>query len=273
MKEIMAEHPNSELSANQQAMLDLALGCDLKVSESGQQDAIRARHKAIVTQQAAAAYIHEVENKIHSRRKFKYAQKSVVPDQTIKPISAAVPASLVKSSVAILILVAFMIFVGWFAVAVLNLVLVTLSMVLILVTLGVAITNQSLGVLINERNLMSLSRFQMAVWMVVILGAFFTFAISRIKAMADGTLNGNPVSDPLNIAIDWHLWALLGISTTSLVGTPLILSTKKNLKPNSSATQKTSQILDEPEQDIIANKQGTLYANSKISDARLTDMF
>jgi hypothetical protein len=32
-------------------------------------------------------------------------------------------------------------------------------------------------------------------------------------------------------------------------------------------------MLNEPEADIVANKQGTLYANSKVSDARLTDMF
>jgi hypothetical protein len=81
------------------------------------------------------------------------------------------------------------------------------------------------------------------------------------------------VTDPLNIQIDWHLWALLGISTTSLVGVPLILSTKKDIEPAPSVTQKTSQMVNEPEQDIIANRQGTLYANSNISDARLTDMF
>jgi hypothetical protein len=69
------------------------------------------------------------------------------------------------------------------------------------------------------------------------------------------------------------LWALLGISTTSLVGAPLILSTKKDYEPAPSVTQKTAQMLNESEQDITANKQGTLYANSKISDARLTDIF
>jgi hypothetical protein len=51
-------------------MLDLALGCDLKVSDPSQHAAIRARHKAITTQRDAANYIHEIENKIHTRRKF-----------------------------------------------------------------------------------------------------------------------------------------------------------------------------------------------------------
>lgn len=52
-------------------MLDLALGCDLRVSDPGKHDAIRARHKSIKTNRDAAAYIHEVEEKIHSRRKFR----------------------------------------------------------------------------------------------------------------------------------------------------------------------------------------------------------
>jgi len=75
----MSAHPDSELSANQQSMLDLALGCDLKVSEPDRHDAIRARHASIKKQQDAATYIHEVENKIHSRRTFKPLKTRVSP--------------------------------------------------------------------------------------------------------------------------------------------------------------------------------------------------
>ena len=62
---------DSELSANQQSMLDLALGCDLKVSDSNEHEAIKARHRLIKTNREAAAYIHEVEEKIHSKRTFR----------------------------------------------------------------------------------------------------------------------------------------------------------------------------------------------------------
>ena len=62
---------DSELSSNQQSMLDLALGCDLRVSDPGKHEAIKVRHRAIKTNRAAAAYIHEVEEKIHSRRTFR----------------------------------------------------------------------------------------------------------------------------------------------------------------------------------------------------------
>ena len=47
------------------------MSCDLKVSPHALHDNIRARHQAIRRSADAAAYIHEVENKIHSRRKFR----------------------------------------------------------------------------------------------------------------------------------------------------------------------------------------------------------
>ena len=258
-------------------MLDLALACDLQVSESGQHNDIRLRHLSIQTQQNAADYIREVENKIHSRRKFKPTKPNTVTAQIISKLAAPaarpMPVNGLQASLGILVLMTFMILAGWFAPVGLNLVLVTLCMMLVMVVLGIAITKNPLGVVISERNLMSLARFQMAVWTVVVLGAYFTFAIMRIKALSDGSLNGHAVTDPLNITIDWHLWALLGISTTSLVGAPLILSSKKNLEPAPNVTQQAARMTNEAEQDVSANRQGTLYANSQLSDARLTDMF
>jgi len=52
-------------------MLDLALGCDLKISPHTQHDAIRTRHAGIRHPKDAADYIREVETRIHSRRKFR----------------------------------------------------------------------------------------------------------------------------------------------------------------------------------------------------------
>jgi len=135
--------------------------------------------------------------------------------------------------------------------------------------LGLAITKRPFGILINERNLVSLSRFQMSLWTVVVLAAYFTFALARIKA----SINDPTLKDPLNIILDWHLWALMGISTTSLVGAPLILSTKKDKDPDPSVIPKTARAVAELPADINANRQGTLYANPKMADARFTDMF
>jgi hypothetical protein len=275
----MSAQLNSQLSATQQSMLDLALGCDLKVSDPGQHSVIRARHSGIKTQQGASEYIHEVENKIHSRRRTKLAKTAVAPttvtvtSKIAKPVGTVPPPGGALAPVAFLVLLVLMVVAGWFAPKGWNLVLVTASLLLMLVALGKAITNEPLGVLINQRNLMSLGRFQMVVWTVVVLAAYLTFAIVRIKALATGLPNGDVVTDPLNIVIDWHLWALLGISTTSMVGAPLILSTKQDKTPDSGATQQAARMVNEAPQEIENNRQGTLYANAKISDARLTDLF
>jgi hypothetical protein len=174
-----------------------------------------------------------------------------------------------QAAFAILALLVFMVVTGWFVPAGGNLILVTLSLLLLMLVLGLATTGRALGILINERNLMSLSRFQTVVWTVVVLSAYLTFALVRIRLMAGGA----PIEDPLAIQVDWHLWALLGLSTTSLVGAPLILSAKKDQQPLSSATQKAARMVHESPVDMDANRQGTLYANARLSDACLTDLF
>ena len=96
-----------------------------------------------------------------------------------------------------------------------------LIMIIIIVTLlilGQGITGFWKGVLIDEDNHISLSRFQLLCWMVLVLSAFLASAIMNIRI-------GN--CDALSITLPTELWILLGISTTSLVGSPLIKNTKK----------------------------------------------
>ena len=141
-------------------------------------------------------------------------------------------------------------------------------MVIYLFFLGRWISGTVLGVLINERNLMSLSRFQMVAWTVLVLSAFFTIALKRLHV-----LSSNPNALPLAIGMDWHLWTLMGISATSLVGSPLILSTKTVDTPAPGTVNKAAEALNESPDDIQRDRQGTLYSNPHISDASLTDMF
>jgi hypothetical protein len=89
-------------------------------------------------------------------------------------------------------------------------------MITFLVVAGAAITGLRRGLLIDGRNKISLSRFQLIAWTVVVLSAFLTAALFNIRAGAD---------DPLAIAIPEQLWILMGISTTSLIGSPLLLGT------------------------------------------------
>lgn len=124
------------------------------------------------------------------------------------------------------ILIIVIILAGWIAPEGLNWIIVGISMFLFIIVMGLNITGRSLGILINERKLMSLSRFQIVLWTVIILSAYFTMVLVRIRS---------GIPNPLEIEMDWHLWALMGISTTSLVGTPLIQSVKKTKEPDESA--------------------------------------
>jgi len=58
-----------ELSCNEQAMLDLALRCDLDLATEPERPAIRARHARIKTHADALVYIRALETKVRSRRK------------------------------------------------------------------------------------------------------------------------------------------------------------------------------------------------------------
>jgi len=155
----------------------------------------------------------------------------------------------------------------------LNLIVITASLAGVLVVLGRAIVAKPLGALINEQNVMSLSRFQMAVWTIVVIASYFSYALVRIKAAGFGAIDPKSELDPLNITIDPHLLILMGISATSFVASPLILGTKKDQTPDSTVAAKTAQVSGDSPEEVENNRQGTLYANSNIDDARLTDMF
>jgi hypothetical protein len=87
-----------------------------------------------------------------------------------------------------------------------------------LIVVGSGITGRPQGLLIDERNKMSLSRLQLVLWMVVILSGLLTIALSNI---------GLGSKTPLAIVVPTQVWLLMGISTTSLIGSPLLTSNKK----------------------------------------------
>ena len=137
---------------------------------------------------------------------------------------------------------------GWFVVAT--------SMVVYLPFLGKWISGRPLGILISERNLMSLSRFQMTAWTVLLPSSFFAIALKRLHVLAS-----SHAARTLSISVDWRLWALIGISATSVVGTPLLLSSKTGQPADPKVVD------NEPAQDIQVSSQGKLYSNASVNDA------
>jgi hypothetical protein len=193
---------------------------------------------------------------------------------TTRLLSAA-PASRPPKGVAlwILLFLAVMIASGLFLPGGVNMLAITAALMAILVVLGCAIVNNPLGVFINSQNIMSLSRFQMAVWTIVVLASYFSYALFRIHQTGFGPITGDPKNDPLNVVIDPHLLVLMGIGATSLVAAPAILSTKTDKTPAPLVAIKTALKAGDSLAEVDANRQGTLYANSNVNDARATDMF
>jgi hypothetical protein len=132
------------------------------------------------------------------------------------------------------------------------------------IVIGWLLAGRPLGILVNEQNLMSLSRFQLLGWTVIILAAYLTYVFQRLRA-------GDPHA--LEVTVDKMLWALMGISTTSLVGSAAIASVKSGQQPDGDSADRTAAITQEAPQTVLDNSRGTLYANSTKEDAQLTDLF
>ncbi len=143
-------------------------------------------------------------------------------------------------------------------------VLLGLLMTAIVLVLGIAITGRFWAILVDGRNCMSLSKFQLVLWTVLILSAFLTIAVARIYA--------GEIADPLAIPMDERLWALLGISTAALVGTPLVHRKKETTAPpaNNDQALRAAQVRTE-----VANgyEHGLLFFKPTLDDARVEDMF
>jgi len=130
---------------------------------------------------------------------------------------------------------------------------------------GHGVTGRWLGVLIDTRNKVSLSRLQMTLWTVLILSGFLTAVLANIEA-------GH--TDPLAIAIPPELWLLMGISTASMVGSPLILNIKRTNPPTDEEKLRALEALSRrsisPEQ---VSFRGQLVVNHNVDAARIADLF
>lgn len=140
-----------------------------------------------------------------------------------------------------------------------------LGMTLAFAAVGQWISQHYLGILIDNRNVFSLSRIQIGGWFLLIASAILTMAIINLVN-----------KDPKAIDIDMppELLALMGISTTSLVGSALILSNKKSAGMSDDAlktaiTAVASQTKTDADQ--LCN-QGMLIANKSMEQARLKDL-
>jgi len=126
-----------------------------------------------------------------------------------------------------------------------------------LFVVGEGITGRFQGLLIDERNKMSLSRLQMVLWTLVILSGLLTMALTNI---------GRGSATPLQITVPTQVWLLLGISTTSLIGAPL-------LRSNKMAQGKIKVREDLHEADVADLFRGEETSNCNVLDLAKVQMF
>ena len=156
---------------------------------------------------------------------------------------------------------------------------VAIFMIGFMLVLGVTISGRFLGILITEQNTMSLARFQAVLWTIIVISAFFVIAVARINHGVKASTDGKTSPDPLNITLSNELLALIGISGTALVGSPLIAATKKSKTPDETDPQIATG--DKAGNGVklgatpsnTGKAEGILFKNADMKDARFTDIF
>lgn len=216
-----------------------------------------------------------------------------------------------RGGLAILILIAAIIPVGLFLPQRLGLtwawVIIALLMLFVIAAIGIALGKGWLGILIDPaRNMMSLSRLQVVLWTWLILSAFVTVALGRVwdsRLHADAYVPQPAESgkveaqsaEPLGIQLPPLLWALMGISVTSAVASPLLKADKAQRTAEQDANKRRaaearrrsgepsavamtySEVLEQRKRDGKVEEgvkpEGALIKKAAWSDAQLSDLF
>ncbi|HLZ58815.1 MAG TPA: hypothetical protein VKR06_17885 [Ktedonosporobacter sp.] len=202
------------------------------------------------------------------------------------PVPVSVPAAprpawTIWHTLSIIVLLVATGLVGWFIPS--RLIAWLVSMTLLIAFIAIAahgVTGTWRGALIDERNRISLSRFQMLLWTVLILSALLIAVLTNLRAnslVQTGlfTANSTGAAGLIGLTIPSTLWVLMGIATTSLVGAPLVLSTKTK-DPNPDEMQATlnqlaKQKMDVSPDNVIITGQVLSYATP--NNARWGDLF
>jgi len=173
-------------------------------------------------------------------------------------------------STALILLIGLMVAVGFLMPAYSPLwtwILIELILLLSILVIGHGLTGVWKGVLVDEENHVSLSRLQMVCWTVTVLSAYLAAAFVNLRM---------GICESFSVAVPEQLWLLMGISTTSLVGSPLFKSVKKD-KPFTAqkflGTNTFSLLKARGINEIGIMNVGLLVVNKEIKSARWTDLF
>ena len=148
----------------------------------------------------------------------------------------------------------------------------TWAITIILMAAALAIAGHSArkrwdGVFIDERNRISLSRFQIILWTLLLVSALFTAGLTNIMGTA-------PSASPLAIDIPPEVWALLGLGSFTAVASPALVKREEQHAFRSPASPdllvgavKHERNLTDPGVFV-----GRVYHNAAPADARWIDL-
>lgn len=149
---------------------------------------------------------------------------------------------------------------------------------------GKAVTGLWRGLLIDSRNWISLSRFQTVVWTIVVLSGILVAAFGNLaisgkpgvklvkpeEARPPGTI-ALPAGGPLDFEIPEEIWLVMGISVTSLIGSPLIRGSKRERPANPDDVARTEEAL--VAQGEHMRSEGQILVRPCPEQARWGDLF
>ena len=135
------------------------------------------------------------------------------------------------------------------------------------VLIGHGVSGLLRGCLIDNRNRLSLSKLQLFLWTALVLSAFLTLAAFRVHAGE---------ADPLDIGVPTEVWALLGISTASSVGSAAVKYAKRNASVDTTATDtaldRTRAAMPQEDPGNLG-REGLLVTRATPQDSRVSDLF
>ena len=116
------------------------------------------------------------------------------------------------------------------------------NLVIFAVALGIAgrlVKQRWDGVFIDRECRISLSRFQLILWTLLLVSALMTVGLTN--TMADGLVPAPPTGmkapvGPLDIYIPSEIWALLGLGSLTAVSAPGIKASRRIARNNSPGT-------------------------------------
>jgi hypothetical protein len=138
-----------------------------------------------------------------------------------------------------------------------------IAMALFILIVGHGVTGAWTGAIIDDRCKMSLSRLQLLLWTIVVVSALAVIATVRMRQDA---------ATALDIGVPATLWTLLAITSTSLVGSPVIKSTQKASGAPEPSRLHTYFALQGKTTDEV-DWQGPVVTNASIAQASPADLF